>query len=374
MRRVIIAFTILGTLAAYLIFRLWPALGHFSWVVIFLLGLIFIYPFSWQKKVSSRFASLIRGLIFIDMGFLSFVFGLVVLRDLIFLPLCWWRALHDVETFVFGFSGTMMLLALAVALHLIGFIWAIVGARVREVVVVFENLPQELDGVRIVQISDLHVGATIGISYVADVVKKTNLLDVDFITFTGDIADGTFEEYRSVISPLKTLKSKHGSFYVPGNHEYYWNGPKWLQEFDSLGLHVLLNSHHVVKIRNHSMLIAGVLDPAASLAEPGAKPDVKQALQNAPPVDFKILLAHQPGIATQAEAAGFDLQLSGHTHGGQFFPWTLIIRQFHKYHRGLDRLGRMCIYVNPGTGWWGPPIRLGTTPEITLLKLKAVRK
>lgn len=193
-------------------------------------------------------------------------------------------------------------------------------------------------------------------------VSKVNSLEADLIVLTGDIGDGPVKKFRKDISPLGFLKAKHGSFFVTGNHEYYWNANEWLGVMNNLGIINLINRGKVLVHQNKKILVAGVPDPVSRLL-----PDLMGMLETES--DYKILLSHRPGIAGQASQAGYNLQLSGHTHGGQFFPWTLVVRFVHEMSKGLHRVNDMWLYVSPGTGSWGPLIRLGTTPEITLLTL-----
>jgi predicted MPP superfamily phosphohydrolase len=249
---------------------------------------------------------------------------------------------------------------------------AITGPHVKTVEIHSAQLPQALDGFRIAQISDLHVGPTIGRRYVERVVRLTNSLTADLVALTGDIGDGAVQELERDLEPLNALSPRGRIYYVTGNHEYYWIGRDWVEKFRELGAKPLLNDAELIEHNGAALLVGGVIDPAASMATPGATPDAHAACRKDRPADFRILLAHQPGIAEKAEHAGFDLQLSGHTHGGQFFPWTLVVRHVHRYHLGLFKHGKMHVYVNAGTGTWGPPIRFGTRPEITLIVLRAL--
>lgn len=369
--RLLLLITVASSLIGYLGLRLSPGLGWPVWAgVTVLLSVVLLYPLSWRRKgVFSSDA--FRNLSHFGMGVVSFLFSLVVARDIALLPFTWWKP-EWIEP-LFGRNSSLTVLAATMALVIFGTYWARSGPRVREVNVPIDGLPPELDGFRIAQISDLHVGPAIDRPYVERVVKMVNQLEPDATVLTGDIADGHHEAHREDVSPLGRLKPLDRLFYVPGNHEYYFGGPQWIEEFQAQGMKALLNSNVVFEHRGKKIMMAGVLDPAARIASPQAKPDAKAALatsQNTHAPDLKILLSHHPGIAREANELGYDLQLSGHTHGGQFFPWTLVIGRVHEFHKGLERVGRMWIYVNPGTGSWGPQIRLGTTPEITLLSLR----
>jgi predicted MPP superfamily phosphohydrolase len=251
----------------------------------------------------------------------------------------------------------------------IGSLIAVYGPWVKKLSLSFENLPPALKGFRIVQISDLHISGSIGVDYVKRVIEKTNALNPDLIALTGDIVDGSIEEFKDLVSDLKALKAKHGVFYVPGNHEYYWGVDDWIQVFSEIG-RPLLNENFSFTVADARIAVAGTTDAAARQVGHDLKPDFPKASQGIETANFKILLAHRPGIAERAADSGFDLQLSGHTHGGQFFPWTIVIRAVHRYSQGRYLIRRMWVYVNPGTGSWGPMLRLGTVPELTCIELE----
>jgi predicted MPP superfamily phosphohydrolase len=161
-------------------------------------------------------------------------------------------------------------------------------------------------------------------------------------------------------------------FFVTGNHEYYSGTAQWIPHFRKLNFRVLLNEYAAISIRGARLVVGGVLDPAARAQGPehAPRPDLAAGRDEGPA--FRLLLAHNPKLAPLGEAAGFDLQLSGHTHAGQFFPWTLAVRLVHGPHvAGLSRSGRMWVYVSAGTGSWGPPVRFGTATELTLIRLVA---
>jgi len=253
------------------------------------------------------------------------------------------------------------ILAGAVLLTIVGLVQAR-RPRVVRVTIPIEDLPADLAGLRIVQISDLHVGPTIRRRFVEWVVDATNALAPDLVAVTGDVADGFVPELREHVAPLARLRAPLGRFFVTGNHEYYWDPRGWTRELERLGLSVLSNEHRLLVRGNGRLLLAGVTDLSAG-------PDPVAAVAGAPDSDVRVLLAHQPRSAYAARDAGFHLQLSGHTHGGQFFPFNLLVRLFQPFVSGLHRLEAMWLYVSRGTGYWGPPLRLGAPPEITLIEL-----
>jgi len=256
----------------------------------------------------------------------------------------------------------------AMAVLLIGLWRARRPATVRVVDVPITGLPSDLEGFRIAQLSDLHVGPTLKRDFVERVVDTTNGLQPDLIALTGDVADGFPPALRDEVAPLAGLEAPHGKYFVTGNHEYYWDAAGWVRELEGLGFSALMNEHQVIRRGTGRIVLAGVTD-LSSGGLPGHASDPAAAVAGAPESDVRVLLAHQPKSAFAARAAGYDLQLSGHTHGGQYFPFNLLVRLFQPFVAGLHRLEAMWLYVSRGTGYWGPPLRLGAPAEITLIQL-----
>jgi uncharacterized protein len=265
-----------------------------------------------------------------------------------------------------GFAAAVVGGALAV---LIAGAWRARRPGVVRVQVPIERLPADLEGLRIVQLSDLHVGPTLKRDFVARVVETTNGLAPDVVALTGDVADGFPRALRDEVAPLAGLAAPLGKYFVTGNHEYYWDAPGWVRELEHLGFRALVNAHDVLERGSGRVVLAGVTDLSASRGVPGHGSDPAAAVAGAPASDVRVLLAHQPKSAYAARALGFDLQLSGHTHGGQYFPFNLLVRLFQPFVAGLHRLEAMWLYVSRGTGYWGPPLRLGAPAEITLIEL-----
>jgi uncharacterized protein len=292
--------------------------------------------------------------------------------------------LRDLAMFLAGFvipapqlplaerASAIATIALALLATLIGFVNARRRARVVHVDVPIANLPAALHGFSIAQISDVHVGATIKHKYVDAIVEAVNGLDVDVIAVTGDLVDGSVRQLAEHVAPLSRLRARHGTYFVTGNHEYYSGALAWTSEFTRLGMRVLMNEHVVLTHREHVIVVAGVTDYSAHHFDPQQRSDPSVAMQGAP-VDavVRILLAHQPRSAAAAAAAGFDLQLSGHTHGGQFWPWNHFVRFQQPFTAGLNRLQNLWVYTSRGTGYWGPPKRFGAPSEITRIRLVA---
>lgn len=310
------------------------------------------------------------------LGFSSLLFTLVILRDVIWLGArLYARLTHGEEPFsperrrallsTMGFGK----LGLSGALLGYGVVDVIGGPPVREVNVPVPNLPAALEGFRIVQLTDVHVGPTIKNDYVAAVAEAAAALDPDLVAITGDIVDGSVRFLRDDVAPLGQIPSRHGTFLCTGNHEYYAGVHAWVEHFRELGMKVLLNEHVVFEHDGAAVLVAGVTDHLAASIEPTHASSPQKAIEGAPEHALSILLAHQPRSIHEAAKAGFSLQLSGHTHGGQFFPWTFFAHLAQPYVDGLHDHDGTLIYVSRGTGYWGPPLRLGAPSEITLLTL-----
>lgn len=367
------ALLLLALLHAYIGVRLlapfaptWVAAGATALVVLFFLMLEAAAPVLWRRR--ARPALVWAG--YVAMGFFSSLLVLTLLRDVVLLAALLFTVGWPIPGFVRNSAlAVPMLAALATAL---GFFNARRRPSVRRVEVPVQGLPQALHGFSIVQISDLHVGPTIRKGFVEGVVNTANALQADVAVVTGDVVDGKVHELSEHTVPLGRLAARHGSYLVTGNHEYYSGAAAWIAEFRRLGFTVLLNEHVVLEHRDQRVVLAGVPDYTAHHFDASHQSDPARALHRAPAdAALKLLLAHQPRTAPAAAEAGFDLQLSGHTHGGQFFPWNFFVPLQQPYTAGLHRHGRMWIYTSRGTGYWGPPKRLGAPSEITLLTLVA---
>lgn len=310
------------------------------------------------------------GLVF--MGLFSSLFVLTLLRDAALLA-AWVvdAAAPDALPMAAlrSYSG-MGVPPLALAITAFGYVNARRTAAVVAVDVPIRGLPAALQGFTIAQISDIHVGPTIKGTYLDGIVDAVNALLPDLVAITGDLVDGTVAELAPHVAPLARLASRHGSFFVTGNHEYYSGAGPWLAELQRLGVTNLLNQHVVIERAGALLVLAGVPDYSAGHFDRSHRSDPAAAMAGAPrEAAVKVLLAHQPRTAQAAAQAGFDLQLSGHTHGGQFLPWNFFVRFQQPFTAGLHRLGAMWVYVSRGTGYWGPPKRFWAPSEITKIRL-----
>ena len=362
MRFAIILLTIFTAVGSYLILSLELHGLSALTLIVSMAAILWLRYVFWEKddEETAWYELFLQWLAFSAMGFLSFVLVTTLVRDLIELV-----ARTDLHTE----RVRAGILWVSLGAFLLGSLNALFHLSVKKTEIPIEGLPEKLDGFKIVQLSDVHVGPTIRARAVERMAKLAREADPDLLVFTGDAVDGRVGDLSGHMGPFKELNPRFGKYYVPGNHEYYWGAEPWIQWFRSAGFHVLLNSNEVIQAEGASIMIAGVTDPAAKHMG-GDAPDMIAARGASNESFPRILLAHQPVFAPEAEAAGFQLQISGHTHGGQFFPWTWVAGLIHRFPHGLRKIGKMWIYVSRGTGYWGPPVRLGAPAEVSLLILR----
>ncbi len=365
-------------LHAYVGWRLVPALdsvvaGVLLAILLLVSALTLPFGFGARRGGDRRFAASLAWVGLVCMGLFSSLFVLTVARDLGLLLVtaaeAAWRGTTALGAIDVQTARSVPVIALLVTAW--GFVNARRTARVVKVDVPVAGLSAALDGFTIAQVSDVHVGPTIKRGYVEAIVATVNRLDADLVAVTGDLVDGSVAQLADHVAPLAGLRSREGTFFVTGNHEYYSGAAAWVRELRRIGLTVLMNEHVVVRRGDAQLIVAGVTDFGAGHFDRAESSDPRAALAGSPPAAFKLLLAHQPRSADAAEAAGFDLQLSGHTHGGQFWPWNLFVRLQQPFTAGLHRWRRLWVYTSRGTGYWGPPKRFGAPSEVTLLRLVA---
>lgn len=320
--------------------------------------LIWIMPVVYWGTGRSRegfIDQLVHRASYLSMAWVSFILVFTIMRDLVLIATAWTPAAHAMVMT----AGVPAVLGGSLVAIAFGAAAAFRGPRIERVDLPVPGLHPDLDGFRIVQISDLHVGPNIGRRYVERVAELSRSLAPDLVVLTGDIVDGPVSRLAPDVAPLSGLPN---SFFILGNHDCYAGAEAWIAYWRQVGMRVLLNSTEMVQKGSARLLVGGVVDPAYGRLRPEIS--IGQA------ADFKLLLAHNPRLAPLGAKAGFDLQLSGHTHAGQFFPWTFAVKLVHAPHVwGLSKEGAMTVYVSAGTGTWGPPVRFGTNPELTLLRL-----
>lgn len=269
-------------------------------------------------------------------------------------------------------AGTVVIVVVAVLAW--GYAEAMRVPRIRRVDVDIARLGSGLDGLRVAVITDTHYGPIDRSRWSASVVDRVNELDADVVCHVGDIADGTVDVREAQARPLAAARARLARVYVTGNHEYFSEAQGWLDYIDGIGWDALHNRHIVVERNGDKLIIAGVDDAtarASGVAGHGA--NLEAALAGSDPALPVMLLAHQPKQVVTAVAAGVDLQLSGHTHGGQIWPFNFLVRLEQPVVQGLSRHGdRTQLYTSRGTGFWGPPFRVFAPSEITLLTLRSL--
>jgi len=314
------------------------------------------------------------------LGVISYLFCLTLTRDLLFLvSLCALKTGQvlkpgaaevnpDRRRFLVRASGAAITGASLLAAGAGGRI-ALGAPEVITIDIPLDRGHKGLSGMTIAQFTDLHVGAMVKAPYVTRVCDTIDGLNADLIAFTGDLVDGDPRHLATDVAPLSRLNAPLGKYFITGNHEYYSGVHRWLAAVGDLGFTPLINQHRILDYQGTPFTLAGVTDIRTGVWFKGHESSPAKAFNGTPDHHFKLLLAHQPTSVLDAADLGVDLQLSGHTHGGQYFPFNFFIHMEHPYVKGLFRVRKTRLYVNQGTGYWGPPLRLGTVPEITLFRL-----
>ncbi len=341
-------------------------LAAVAWVFFVVFWILFVVLYFWLNPNyhESKIAVKLQQAGNFAQGYFSYLFTFVFFRDVA----SFFAYLIGREIFIYNQAEAFFILAAPPILMFLGRLMVFLGPFNRRIKIRKPHLKKDLQGLRIVQLSDIHIGPGVSRAKINSIIKQTNRLEPDIIALTGDIVDHLDHWFSEEINDLRKLKAKYGVFYVPGNHEYYWGFHPIIEKIRNLGISVLLNSNEKIQIGSASFAVCGVTDLAAKYFSLEG-PSFEKAIHGVENCDFKLVLSHHPKTADEARHYKFDLQLSGHTHGGQFIPWSLMIRLFQKYTMGLYQLGSMKLYVNRGTGYWGPPDRLGTFSEITSLTL-----
>jgi predicted MPP superfamily phosphohydrolase len=314
---------------------------------------------------------------YLELGIFSLLLSLVLLKDIILGFKKLGSRIVKIHNPVFNperrqfvtNSVNLSLFGTALLFSGYGFYEARRQPLVEKIRIHISDLPPVFEGYKIAQFSDLHVGPTIKRPFVQSVANQVNNLGADAIVFTGDLVDGSVPGLRNDVAPLKDLSAPDGVYYITGNHEYYSGALAWIDHVTKLGFIPLIDEHKVIVKNGEPLILAGVTDYSAKSFIPEHTSDPHKAIAGAPDSKVRLLLAHQPRNIFEAASAGFHLQISGHTHGGQYIPWSFLVTLSQPFIIGLHQYKSTQIYVNRGTGYWGPPLRLGIPSEVTLFTL-----
>ncbi len=360
------------------------------WTILLIMPLLVPLSFLLQITMEDSLWSDVLGWVaYISMGFFSLLFALLLTRDLFWGIVRIVRKISSLVRMISFRNMTSMdeptdperrqFLVQSMNLGIVGLSTLMTGfgiyearrqATLVEISVPLPGLPQEFDGYRIAQITDIHVGPTIKRDYIEMVVDEVNRLDADMIAFTGDLVDGSVPGLRDEVAPLRDLHAPDGMYFVTGNHEYYSGAMPWIEEVERIGFTVLMNEHRILRKGPAGIVLAGVTDYHAGRFLENHASDPAAAIAGAPEGLVRILLAHQPRSIHAASREKYALQISGHTHGGQYLYGNLLVAMTQPYLKGLHLHDETWIYVSSGTGYWGPPLRLGVPSEITVITLK----
>jgi predicted MPP superfamily phosphohydrolase len=349
----------------------WPAPWNTALTVaVFVLAVLIPVAFVAMRALPRVLNSPLSWVAYVWMGFALYLFLLTVLGDAgrgvaaLFgaLPSDPERRLFLSRMIAAGVGGAAGLIGIG------GLVNVARGFDVRRIRVPLAKLPKSASGYSIVQLTDVHIGPTIGKAFLETVVRETNALAPDMVVITGDLVDGSVAELGALVEPLRGLRAKDGVFFVTGNHEYYSGADEWIAHLRTMGIRVLRNER--VDVRG-AFDLAGVDDASSARMLPHHGQDVAKALAGRDPSRAVVLLAHQPKAVADAREHDVDLQLSGHVHGGQMVPFNWLARIDQPLIAGLYRLGTTWVYVSTGTGYWGPPMRVGPGAEITRIELVA---
>ena len=384
----LVVITVLSLMYGYIGWRLIGPAGFglpvtlLLWAAILvLLVLPFLPIFMRFNAVEGTAVDVAAWIGYLSFGFMTLLFALMVTKDLAVLLVALAQKTYHLIGNVADSASEQVdpqrrnLITNSLNLGLLGVTGALTGygmfqamrrPDIVEIKVPIRNLPDDLVGFRIAQITDLHVSHTIKRPFVQTVVDTVNEIKPDLVALTGDLVDGSVRQLKDDVAPLADLNAPYGLFFVTGNHDYYSGVQPWIEEIQRLGFTVLLNEHRLIERGEGRLLLAGVTDYSGGRHMPGHASDPHKAIDSASDHHAKILLAHQPKNIFEAARAGYDYVISGHTHGGQYFPYHFLAAMAQPYISGFHQHGQTRIYVSRGTGYWGPQIRLGARSEITV--------
>ncbi len=376
-----VVLSVVGGIHYYLWARLvrdigWPASMHTA-LTLALIGLALLVPAGAiaSRRLPRDVLSPVMWVLYTWMGLMFFLFVLLIPADLVrgvgwLIDLISGAPVDPERRLLLAriFGGVVGIGAFLMAG--LGLLTAARKVAIKPVQVALRGLPEAFAGFRIIQLTDVHVGPTIGRRFIEDLVARTNALGPDLIVITGDLVDGSVTELAPHVEPLRHLQARHGVYFVTGNHEYFSGADAWVAHLRDLGVRVLRNERVTLEQDGQHLDLAGVDDPTGARFGAGHGTNLPRALAGRDRTRPVILLAHQPRTAIEAAEHGVDLQLSGHTHGGQLFPFNLLVPLQQPFVAGLHRLRELTIYVSTGTGYWGPPMRLGVPAEISNITLQ----
>lgn len=360
---------ILCSVAAYYLVRslLWTLPLRRRWKCLLALPLLLIcYSFPISRAYEYQITSTTAATLLLIGGALTcYLVSICLARDLILLPLLLRK--RPIKRLQVMSAPVVVLLA---------FLFAGVGYhRAYDTKIMEVDVPLAADcapfaNLRVVQLTDLHVTRLTPKAWLEEVVQKTNALQPDIICITGDIADLKLPDTEGHMEPLRHLKARYGVYFVDGNHEYYKGQIRqWRRFVEDLGFIELHNEHRIIEHEGAKLMIAGIPDELSGGFAAG-KANVAKAVKSEETTPLCILLSHRSQAVDEVHGKAVDLVLAGHTHGGQFFPWNLVVAFAQPHLKGLYQEGDSQVYVNQGTGFWAIPNRFGTTSEITLFKWK----
>ena len=344
----------------------WTRLG--AWTIAGLCGALVLQPIA-ERRFPASWARIIAWPASLWMGFAFLFLMALLLSDALLGVLGFFS---DSFTKVSGARlQAIIVSAVVLVAGLLALRFGLAFPAVRRMEVSLRKWPRGFDGFRIVQISDIHIGPLLDRRFSERLVARVNSLDPDLVAVTGDLVDGSVEKLSGEVEPFAGLRGRHGVFFVTGNHDFYSGAEAWVEHVKKLGMRVLRNEHVVLRKGPDAFALVGVDDHRANLMPGEGGEDLDAALEGIDSNLARILLAHDPSTFKRACQMCVDLQLSGHTHGGQIWPFGWLVRLAIPFVDGLHRRGNATLYVSRGTGFWGPPMRLGAPSEITEITLRA---
>ncbi len=356
----------------------WNIAAWTGLILFFVFPIIFTALIRQFGRTSPRFVSWV---IYVGLGFLSFVFFILLARDFLWFLAWIGKKISNLlsstnnepdpsrRQFLLQSLNLGVIGAAAVATS-----YGIYEARKTPGLVILDipipRLPQTFDGFKIIQICDIHAGLTVDRDWIEKVVEEVQKQSPDLIAFVGDMVDGSVSGLESTVAPFADLQAPFGKFFTTGNHEYYSGAIPWIEHARVLGFDVLMNEHRKIEKNGSTIVLAGVTDYTAGQFYKDQASDPHKAVEGVSNDEIKIMMAHQPRSLYQFGDLKIDFTMNGHTHGGQFIPWNWFATLGQPFIKGLHQWNEGLVYVSKGTGYWGPPVRLGARSEVTVFVLR----